>query len=375
MILTASCIFGVESILSSEIKKLGYEIHKVDNGRVSFIGDQVAIARCNIHLRTAGRIFINLGTYETNTFDELYDYVQKINWGSYIEKNHRIVVKVSSLKSTLTSVPACQSIIKKSIITSLLKKYDHLPEDGERLIVSVYILSNMATVFIDTTGTSLHKRGYRIRNYIAPLSETIAASLILLSYFRSGRVLLDPFCGSGTIPIEAAMIAKNIAPGGNRSFDAKHFSFIESSVWKQAYEEAYDLENNYEGITIYGSDINKNAIEMSKFHAKRANVNQFINFKVSDVKNVTNSNEYGIIICNPPYGERMLTEQETGLLYRDISSSFKTFDTWSKYIYTAYHNFEGVYGSRANKRRKIFNGKINCTYYQYFGPKPLTVNK
>jgi len=371
MILTASCIFGVESILSTEIKKLGYEVIKVDNGRVTYKGDESAIARSNINLRTAGRVFINLGSFDVFSFDDLFDNVYKIDWDKYIEQNMQIIVKVSSLKSKLSSVPTCQSIIKKSIINKLQKKYRVLPESGDRILISVYILKDKVDLFIDTTGTSLHKRGYRIKNYIAPLSETIAASLILLSYYRKGRILLDPFCGSGTIPIESAMIAKNIAPGGNRKFAANNYSFIDKKIWTQAYEQAYDLENNYNEKIIYGSDISNEAIEMSKFHAKRANVDSLINFEVKDVATLEKKDDYGIIICNPPYGERMLDAIETSELYNIMKVSFNKFDTWSKYIYTAIDKFEYIFEKRADKRRKIFNGKINCTYYQYFGPKPL----
>jgi len=372
MILTASCIFGVESILSNEIKKLGYNIIEVKDGRVSFEGGLDAIARCNINLRTAGRVFIKVGSFEAYSFDELYDNVNEYDWEKYISQNNKINIKVSSLKSQLSSTPTCQSIVKKSIIDKLSKKFNNLPEDGHRIIISVYILKDKVDVYIDTTGVSLHKRGYRIKNYIAPLNENIAASLILLSYYRSGRILLDPFCGSGTIPIEAAMIAKNIAPGSNRQFDSNNYEFINKKIWDEAYTEAYDMENNYNQKIIFGSDISAEAIEMSKFHSKRANVNNIIDFTVNDIKEIKKTNDYGIIICNPPYGERMLDKEKTIELYKDISASFNKFDTWSKYIYTAIINFENTYGKRANKRRKLNNGKINCTYYQYFGPKPLT---
>ena len=372
MILTASCIFGVESILSSEIKKLGYNIVEVKNGRVSFEGDASAIARCNINLRTAGRVFIKLGNFDAYSFDELFDNINKYEWSNFIEKNGKINVKVSSLKSKLSSTPTCQSIVKKSIVNKMQKKYSILPEDGDRFIIAIYILKDNVDVYIDTTGVSLHKRGYRIKNYIAPLNENIAASLILLSYYRSGRILLDPFCGSGTIPIEAAMIAKNIAPGSNRQFDSTNYKFISKKVWDDAYIEAYDMENNYNEKIILGTDISKEAIEMSIFHAKRANVENLIDYKVTDVKNLEKSNDYGIIICNPPYGERLLDHNQTIELYNDMKESFLRFDTWSKYIYTALNQFENVYGKRADKRRKINNGKISCTYYQYFGPKPLT---
>ena len=252
------------------------------------------------------------------------------------------------------------------------KKYPILPEDGSRFIIAIYILKDNVDVFIDTTGVSLHKRGYRIKNYVAPLNENIAASLILLSYYRSGKILLDPFCGSGTIPIEAAMIAKNIAPGSNRQFDSTNYKFISKKVWDDAYIEAYDMENNYNEKIIYGTDISNEAIEMSKFHAKRANVEELIDYKVSDVKNLEKNNDYGIIICNPPYGERLLDYNQTIELYNNMKNTFLRFNTWSKYIYTALNQFENVYEKRADKRRKINNGKINCTYYQYFGPKPLT---
>ncbi|MBN2852731.1 MAG: class I SAM-dependent RNA methyltransferase [Clostridia bacterium] len=372
MILTASCIFGVEAVLSNEIKKLGYTVTKVDNGRVSFEGDLTAIARCNINLRTAGRVFISLKYFNASTFDQLFDNINTISWGDYIHYNNKINVKVSSLKSKLTSVPACQSIVKKSIVDKLLKKYASLPEDGDRVVVSVYILDDAVSVFIDTTGESLHKRGYRIKNYEAPLSETIAASLILLSYYNKGRILLDPFCGSGTIPIEAALIAKNIAPGGNRKFDSSLFSFMNKKIWDKAYEEAYDMENDYHEQLIFGSDISSEAVDMAKFHAKRANVESLIDFRTKAVKDLKKTDEYGIIICNPPYGERMLDQESAKELYLEIKNSFNQFDSWSKYIYTAYSDFEYVYGNKADKRRKIFNGKINCTYYQFFGPKPLT---
>lgn len=370
--LTATCIFGVEALLSREIKKLGYEDTEVRDGRVSFTCKYSDIPRANIFLRTAERVLLKISEFEARTFDELFDQVYEIPWNEYLNKDSEFPVDVTTIDSKLFGVSACQSIVKKAVVEKLKSVYktDILPENGPRYKLSISLLKDVATVYIDTTGTGLHKRGYRTLTGQAPLKETLAAAMIMISRWRNDRVLYDPMCGTGTIPIEAALIGKNIAPGVSRGFVSDTWHQISNEEWKKAYEEAKDLVDNTVKLSIQGSDIDDKSLEMARYHAKKVSVMEDIHFQKRDVRDVSSSKQYGFIICNPPYGERLGEKDEVESLYKAMGKTFEKFPTWSKYILTAYKNFEHFYGSKANKRRKLYNGMINCTYFQYFGTRP-----
>ncbi len=377
IILTATCVFGVESILASEIKQLGYENIEVKDGRVSYPCKYADIARANIHLRTAERVLLKITEFEATTFDELFDKVHEIRWDDYLDVSSEFPTDVTTIDSKLFGVSAAQSIVKKATVEKLKKCYktEVLPENGARQKISVSIMKDLVTVYLDTSGTGLHKRGYRTLTGLAPLKETLAASMIMVSRWKKDREFLDPLCGTGTIPIEAAMIGKNIAPGINRRFVSNNWSRIQKIDWDKAYEEAHDNIDRTVKLVIQGSDIDDKALDMARYHAKQAGVFEDIHFQRRDVKEISSSKKYGFIICNPPYGERIGEKSEVEKLYATMGKVFDKLPTWSKYILTPYKNFETIYGKKANKRRKLYNGMINCTYYQYYGEQPVFFQK
>ena len=368
----ATSAFGIESVTAREISELGYKDILTENGRVTFRGDFDDIARANVCLRTADRILIKLAQFKATTFEELFQGVYAVEWADILSPDAFIHVVGKSVKSTLFSVPDCQSITKKAIIEKLKLKFgkEIFPEDGAEYRISVSILKDIVTVTLDTSGVGLHKRGYRSLAGEAPLKETLACSLLLLSYWRGERLLVDPLCGSGTIPIEAAMIALDIAPGMNRGFAAERWQNFDYDAFERARDEAKQRVRTDLNLNIYGSDIDPKAIELAMRHAEEAGVDEYIRLKQMNVADLSSKEKYGFIVTNPPYGERLGESREEEELYRVMGKTFSALDTWSFYVITSNPYFEKNFGRKADKRRKLYNGKLECQYYQYFGPKP-----
>ena len=359
--LIAPCHFGLEAVLKREITDLGYEISKVEDGKVTFLGDAEAICYANIFLRTAERILLKVGTVHAETFDELFEGVRALPWEEYIPENGKFwVTKATSVKSKLFSTSDIQSIVKKAMVKRMEKAYGKswFEEDGASFPVRVTFMKDEAVIGLDTTGISLHKRGYRQNTAKAPISETLAAALIMLTPWRKDRILVDPFCGSGTFPIEAAMMAANMAPGMNRSFLSEAWlHLIPKKNWYDAVEEAQE-------------QINAAVVHSARENARRAGVEELIHFQQRPVSELHHPKKYGFIITNPPYGERLEEKAELPALYRQIGESFDRLDTWSKYMITSYEDAQHYIGKKADKNRKIYNGMIKTYFYQYLGPKP-----
>lgn len=372
--LIAPCHFGLESVLKREIQDLGYEISSVEDGRVSFWGDAQAICDANVFLRTAERILLKVGSFKAETFDELFEKTKALPWENYIPKNGKFwVAKAASVKSKLFSPSDIQSIMKKAMVERLKMKYkiQWFAEDGASYPIRVFLMKDIVTIGIDTTGTSLHKRGYRQMTVKAPITETLAASLIMLTPWKKDRILVDPFCGSGTFPIEAAMIAANIAPGMNRSFTAEEWeNIIPKRAWYDAVDEANDLVDTNIDVDIQGYDLNPEAVKAARQNAKDAGVDHLIHFQERAVKDLRHPKKYGFIITNPPYGERLEEKRDLPALYREFGESFKRLDTWSAYMITSYEEAEKYFGRKADKNRKIYNGMLKTYFYQFQGPKP-----
>lgn len=370
--LIAPTLFGIESVAAKEIRSLGYEDIKVEDGKVTFIGDISAICKANMWIRSAERIYVKIGEFEVSTFDELFEGVRSLPWEEWIPENGQFPVDGYSLKSNLHSIPDCQSIIKKAVVERLKKKYkkEWFDENGPLYKIKFSLMKNKAVLMIDTTGEGLHKRGYRAMSNIAPLRETLASAMIMLSDWRYDRPLIDPFCGSGTIPIEAALIGANIAPGLNRKFTSEKWGQIPKKLWLDTRKEAHSLIKMDVELNIRGYDIDESAVKLSINNAHKAGVNQYVKFAKKPLKDLRTDDMYGILICNPPYGERMGEIQEVEKLYREMGRVFTSLNTWSYYIITSHENFEKLFGKKATKRRKLYNGMIKTTYYQYFGPRP-----
>ncbi len=368
----ATTTFGLEATVKREVIKLGFENISVLDGRVNFSGDATTLVRANLWLRSADRVQLVMGEFKATTFEELFQGVKKLQWGDIIPINGNFIITGKSVKSTLSSVPACQSIVEKAVVEKLKEKYkiDYFSKSEETYKIQVSLLRDVATITIDTTGAGLHKRGYRANSVTAPLKETLAASLIELSYWRPDRVLLDPVCGSGTILIEAAMMGKNIAPGLNRRFVSEDWGVIPEEIWKEERKKAFEAINYDYDNKFYGSDFDPEAIKVAKENAIEAGVDELITFEVKPFKDVTLPCDYGVAICNPPYGERIGILEEVHQLYRDMGKLFGANDTWSTYVITSDEDFEKLYGKRANAKRKLFNGMIKTDYYQYYGRRP-----
>ena len=356
----APCHFGIEAVLKRELQDLGYEITQVEDGKITFKGDQSAIARANIFLRTAERIMIKTGKFQAKTFDDLFESTKAIPWEKYLPKDAKFwVTKATAVKSTLMSTTDIQSIVKKAIVERLKSVYgvDWLSETGAKYPIRVNLIKDEVTIGIDTTGVSLHKRGYRLATAKAPLSETLAAALIMLTPWKKDRILIDPFCGSGTIAIEAAMIGANIAPGINRSFIAEHWTnIIPAKDWYNAIDEAYNLDPDM--------------VKAARENAERAEVAEFIHFQQRDFHDLKSSKKYGFIITNPPYGARLEEKSDMPKLYSDIGKTFEQLDSWSYFIISGYDEAAKYIGKKPTKNRKIYNGMLKTYYYQYMGPKP-----
>lgn len=368
------CHFGLESVLKREITDLGYDIVAVEDGRVTFSGDADAIARANIFIRTAERIMIKVGAFRAFTFDQLFEETKKLPWEDLIPKNGRFwVTKATTKNSKLFSSSDIQSIVKKAIVERMKGSYhiDWFSEDGEDYPIRVFIHKDVVTIGLDTSGVSLHKRGYRKLAAKAPISETLAAALIMLTPWNKDRILVDPFCGSGTFPIEAAMIGANIAPGMNREFTAENWTgIVPKKAWYEAVTEANDLIMNDIKMQIQGYDLDAAVVKAAMENAKEAGVDQHIHFQQRDVKDLRHPKKYGFVITNPPYGERLEEREDLPALYRTMGESFKQLDSWSYYIITSYDEAEKYIGRKADKNRKIYNGMIKAYFYQFLGPKP-----
>ncbi len=372
--LIAPCHFGCESVLKREIQNLGYEIVSVEDGKVIFKGEADAICRGNIFLRTAERVLLKVGQFKATTFEELFEATKKIPWENYFLPDSKFnVVKANSIKSALFSSSDIQSIMKKAMVERMKSHYkkDWFEETGIEFKVRVTIIKDIVTVSIDTTGDSLHKRGYRKLVAKAPVSECLAAALIMLTPWNKDRVLVDPFCGSGTIPIEAAMIGANIAPGMNREFSAEEWThIINKKLWYQAIEEANDNIREDVTMNIQGYDLDPEVIKVARENAKVAGVDQYIHFQQRDVGDLSHPKKYGFIITNPPYGERLEEKENLPALYTEIGRVYKELDSWSCYMITSYEDAEKYMGRKADKNRKIYNGMIKTYFYSFLGPKP-----
>ena len=372
--LIAPCHFGLEAVLKKEVVDLGYEVTEVENGRVTFIGDAEAICRANIFLRTAERVLLKVGSFKAVTFDELFEATRAIPWEKYLPKDGKCwVKKASSISSKLFSPSDIQKIMKKAIARHMQEYYDldRMPETGNEYPLRVFFYKDQVTVGIDTSGESLHKRGYRQMTSKAPITETLAAALILLTPWKADRILVDPFCGSGTFPIEAAMIAANVAPGMNRDFTAEEWTnLIDRKLWYECVKEAEDMIDTTVKVDIQGYDIDGDVIKAARENAKRAGVEHMIHFQQRAVADLSHPKKYGFIITNPPYGERLEDKADLPELYTQIGQAYQRLDSWSMFLITSYTDTEKYIGRKADKNRKIYNGMLKTYFYQFLGPKP-----
>ncbi|WP_141434029.1 class I SAM-dependent RNA methyltransferase [Bacillus sp. 03113] len=369
--LIATSAMGLEALVAKEVRDLGYEC-TVDNGKITFKGDELAIARCNLWLRTADRIKIAIGEFKATTFDELFEKTKALPWEDFLPEDAEFPVTGKSVKSKLFSVPDCQAIVKKAIVERLRKHYKKtgwFEENGPLYKIEVALHKDTALITLDTSGSGLHKRGYRVEQGEAPLKETLAAALVLLTNWTPDRPFVDPFCGSGTIPIEAALIGQNIAPGFNREFLSEQWGFISEKIWDEARTEAEDKANYDQPLDIFGSDIDHRMVNMAQENAFEAGLGDLITFKQMQVRDFTTQKQYGVIIGNPPYGERLGDKPAVQKMYQEMGHAFKDLDTWSIYMMTSDEEFEAFYGKQATKKRKLFNGFIKTDYYQYWGKR------
>ena len=372
--LIAPCHFGLEAVLKREILDLGYEISKVEDGKVTFLGDARAIADANIFLRTTERILLKVGEVRATTFEELFEKTKELPWEAFIPKDGKFwVTKANSIKSKLFSPSDIQSIMKKAMVERLKKVYglSWFPETGASYPVRVSFMKDVATIGIDTSGVSLHKRGYRQMTAKAPITETLAAALIMLTPWKKDRILVDPFCGSGTFPIEAAMMAANIAPGMNREFLSQNWeNLIPRKCWYESLDEAADLMDTSVEVDIQGYDLDGEVIKYARENARLAEVDHMIHFQQRDVKDLRHPKKYGFLITNPPYGERLEEKAMLPQLYHEIGEAYRRLDDWSMYLITSYEQAERDIGRKADKNRKIYNGMLKTYFYQFMGPRP-----
>lgn len=372
--LVSPCFFGMEKMLATEIKNLGFEIEKTEDGRITYKTDEYGIARANMWLRCAERVNLKIAEFTARSFEELYDQTRSIDWSRFIPYGAEFpVAKASSIKSKLYSTPDIQSIVKKAVVDSLKEKYMErgmLKEDKEKYPIYVFIHKDRVLLSIDTSGVSLYKRGYKELANKAPIRETLAAGLVRLTPWRPGRILVDPMCGSGTILIEAAMIGMNMAPGMNREFISEKWRTIDKKIWWDVRRDAFDQLNDNEDFKIYGYDIDPESIKIAKHNAEIAGVDQYIDFALADVKDFKSDKEYGMIITNPPYGERLEDEEAVKILYKEMGYAFRGLKNWSYFVITSYDKFEYEFGQDAPRKRKLYNGMLRTYYYQYLGPRP-----
>lgn len=365
--LVATCLFGLEHLLGQEIEALGYERISTIDGRITFAGDEQAVALSNIFLRYAERVFIKVGSFRAETFDQLFEGTKALPWADFIGKNDTFPVKGHSIKSKLFSIPDCQAIVKRAVVASMTERYGiaRFPEEGVKYQIEFFILNDECTLMIDTSGVALHKRGYRREANAAPIRETLACAIAATSRPRENVLLWDPMCGSGTIAIEAAMLMKNIAPGKNRHFAAEDFPFIGKEIWQDAREEAVEgeIENDFRA---YASDIDPACVALAEKNARAAGVSDVIKVFHMDARKIAAEGRRATIVTNPPYGERMGTERQVEALYRELGEHFRSLSPWQVYIITSHPAFERFYGKKADKVRKLYNGMLPCYLYQYF---------
>ncbi|ADH99417.1 THUMP domain-containing class I SAM-dependent RNA methyltransferase [Salisediminibacterium selenitireducens] len=368
----ATAAMGLEAIVANEIKELGYKHVTVENGKVMFEGDAQAVSRANMWLRTADRIKILAGTFKATSFEELFEQTKAIDWDAYIHRMDTFPVTGKSVKSALYSVPDCQKIVKKAIVEKLkdTHKVNWFDETGPRVKVEVAILKDEVSLTIDTSGTGLHKRGYRYLHNEAPLKETLAAAMIQLTNWHPDRPFADLFTGSGTLPIEAALIGQNIAPGTHRSFDFQNWSWFDHAIHDRTLEEAEDLANYDQPLDILGTDLDPKMIELAENNAMEAGLGDIIQFKQMRASDFKPQKDFGVVVSNPPYGERMQEKKEVEQIYRELGQTLRPFDTWSIYMISSHPRFELLYGQKATKKRKLYNGTIRTDYFQFWGEKP-----
>ena len=368
----ATSAMGLESLVAKEVRNLGYDC-QVENGKIMYKGDQSAIARSNLWLRTADRVKIRVAEFKAYSFDDLFEKTKALNWEDYLPLNAEFPVSGKSVKSKLYSVPDCQAIVKKAIVDRMKSKYRQVTwfaENGPLFKIEVSILKDVVTLTIDTSGAGLHKRGYRTEQGEAPLKETLAAALVMLTNWKPDMPFIDPFCGSGTIPIEAALIGQNIAPGFNREFISESWPWMDEKVWDAARNEAEELANYDQALDITGSDIDHRMVEIAKANSFEAGLGDLVAFKQMQVRDISTRKEYGVIVGNPPYGERLGEKKAVEQMYREMGEAFRKLDTWSIYMITSHPNFEQNFGRPATKKRKLFNGFIRTDFYQYWGKRP-----
>ncbi len=372
--LMVPCHFGLEAVLKREIYDLGYEILQVEDGRVSFLGDAEAVCRANIFLRTAERVLLQVGRFHAETFEELFQGIRSLPWEDYLPADAKFwVKKASSVKSKLFSSSDIQSVAKKAIVERMKQQYrtEWFPEDGAEYPIRIFLLKDEVMVALDSSGDSLHRRGYRTLTSKAPLTETLAAALLLLTPWHADRILVDPFCGSGTFPIEAAMIAAGIAPGMNRSFTAEQWTnLIPKSLWYESVQEAQEMVHTDVPVDIQGYDIDADVVKAARENARRAGVDHMIHFQARPVSELHHPKKYGFLITNPPYGERLEEKSALPGLYGQIGDAYRRLDAWSMYLLTGYEDAERYIGRKADKNRKIYNGMLRTYFYQFMGPKP-----
>jgi putative N6-adenine-specific DNA methylase len=371
--LIATAAMGLESLVANEVRALGFENVQVDNGKVYFDGDEKALVKANLWLRTADRVKLVVGEFKAETFDELFEKTKALPWSDFIPEDGEFPVNGRSVKSKLFSISDCQAIVKKAVVDHLKTAYNRktwFPEDGALYRIEVAIHKDIATLTIDTSGTGLHRRGYRELHSGAPIKETMAAALIMLTNWTPDKPFVDPFCGSGTLPIEAAMIGQNIAPGLNREFASENWNWIDKKVWYEAVGEAQDVAKYDLPLDIQGSDIDHKMIELSQNNANIAGFEDFLTFKQMQVRDFTTRKEYGYLVTNPPYGERLGDREEVAQMYSDLGNAMRPYDTWSVYVITSNEKFEEYYGKAATKKRKLYNGDLKTDYYQFFGKRP-----
>lgn len=365
--IVVTTLFGIEAVCANEIRRLGYDTTSVEDGRITFLGDYEAVCRANLWLRTGERVYIKIGEFKAFSFDELFDQCKTLDWSEWIPRNGAFPVKGFTNRSTLFSVSDCQSIIKKSVAEALSREYgqEWLPEDGTTYQIEFSIIKDKVVLMIDTSGDGLHKRGYRKHSNAAPVKETIAAAMVILSRFKYNGIFADPFCGSGTIPIEAGLIAKNIAPGLYRKFAAEQYVQIPKTMWRDTREEAQE-EIRDTKLRILASDIDPFAVELTKENCKKARISELVTVEKKAVQDFVCGEPDGTIVCNPPYGERLLEKDDCEQITKQMGEVYHRLNHWSLYALTPLEQFEYFFGEKANKRRKLYNGMIKCNLYQYF---------
>ena len=371
--LIATATFGLEAVVKREIEALGYKIIRSEDAKITYMGDERAIARSNLWLRSADRVLLKMGEFKALEFEDLFQQTKAVAWEDIIPADGRFTVTGTSVKSKLHSVPACQSIVKKAIVERLGSFYciDRFEETGAEYTVKVTILKDRVTLTIDTSGTGLHKRGYRVSDVAAPIKETLAAAMVQLSFWKAGRLLVDPCCGSGTIPIEAAMIGRNIAPGLNRKFASQEWDIIPPEIWKEERKAAFEAIDYDADIRIEASDISGRAVEAAIENAAEAGVDDCVEFKKMDMARLTAEEEGGIVITNPPYGERIGEKKQIEAIYSAYNEFYRKNPTWSLFMVTTDKEVENkIFGRPADRRRKLYNGRLEVCYYQFHGQKP-----